>query len=298
MSTLKSDTLITVGEILQEAENRLQETGVNTPRLDAEVLLAEAMHTTRTGLMADAGREVTPVERTAFTAWLERREQREPVAYLLGRKEFWSLDFTVNPDVLIPRPDTECLIEHFLTLVKRDGVEAPRILDVGTGSGILAIVAARECPTATVTAMELSDRALDVARHNASAHNVLPQIQFVQGDFHREFWEGAPFDYILSNPPYIDYETYETLAPEIREYEPKQALLAGPDGMDAYRKIIPLAAMLLRPGGSLLLEFGNDQGPGVNQLVAENNGFEAIERASDYTGAERVLSAKRRAVRG
>lgn len=298
MSTLKSDALITVGEILQDAENRLREASVNTPRLDAEVLLTEAMNTTRTKLMADVDREVTPVQSMAFEAMMARREQREPVAYLLGRKEFWSLDFTVTPDVLIPRPDTECLIEHFLTLVKRDGVEAPRILDVGTGSGILAIVAARECPAATITAMELSGRALDVARHNASAHNVSAQIQFVQGDFHREFWEGAPFDYILSNPPYIDYETYETLAPEIREYEPKQALLAGPDGMDAYRKIIPLSAMLLRPGGSLVLEFGDDQGPEVNRLVAENGGFEGIERTSDYTGAERVLSARRRAVRG
>ncbi|CAI2719407.1 peptide chain release factor N(5)-glutamine methyltransferase [Nitrospina watsonii] len=298
MPALKSDTLDTVGEILHTAEQRLQEAGIGTPRLDAEVLLAAALETSRAALLTDVDREVTPVQREAFNAWMDRRVQREPVAYILGFKEFWSLDFQVTPEVLIPRPDTECLIEHFLSLVKRDAVTAPRILDVGTGSGVLAVVAARECPDATITAMELSHRALEVARSNAATHNVASQIQFVQGDFHREFWEGAPFDFILSNPPYIDHVSYETLAPEIQQYEPKQALDGGADGLDAYRKIIPLAAMLLKPGGSLVLEFGNDQGPEVNRLVAESAAFETIERVADYSGAERVLSAKRRQVGG
>lgn len=294
MPSLEHETLQTIGETLHRAEQRLEAADIATPRLDAEVLLAAALNLSRTELMASPGREVTPAQSMAFEAMMARRENREPVAYILERKEFWSLEFKVNPMVLIPRPDTECLVEHFLQIVKRENAAAPRILDVGTGSGILAVVAAKECPAARVTAMDLSEYTLNVARHNARTHRVESQIHFVQGDFYREFWEGAPFDFVLSNPPYIPRPAFETLIPEIQLYEPKEALIAGEDGLDAYRKIIPLAARILRPGGYLIMEFGDDQGPEVNQMVAEENAFESIERVSDYTGAERVISARRR----
>lgn len=295
MPSLEHETLQTIGEVLHAAEHRLQEAGVDTPRLDAEVLLAAALGTSRAALIADADREVTPVQAMAFQAMIARRENREPVAYILERKEFWSLEFKVTPMVLIPRPDTECLLEHFLQIVKRDRIAAPRILDVGTGSGILAVVAAKECADATVTAMDLSDYALSVARYNAKAHGVEDRIHFVQGDFYREFWEGAPFDFILSNPPYIARGALSALAPEIRQYEPKEALDGGEDGLEAYRRIIPLAAKLMRPGGYLIMELGDDQGPEVNRLISANGAFESIERFSDYTGAERVISARRKA---
>jgi release factor glutamine methyltransferase len=294
MPSLEHEALQTIGGMLRDAEPRLQEAGIDTPRLDAEVLLAAALNVSRASLMADAGREVTPAQAMAFEAMVSRRENREPVAYILERKEFWSMEFKVTPEVLIPRPDTECLIEHFLQIVKREKIAAPRILDVGTGSGILAIVAAKECGDATVTAIDLSERALNLARHNAKTHGVDSQIHFVQADFHREFWEGAPFDFVLSNPPYISCSTYETLMPEVRQYEPKEALVGGEDGLEAYRKIIPLAGKVLRPGGCLILELGDDQAPEVNRLVAAEGTFEAIERACDYTGSERVISARRR----
>ena len=295
MPSLEHETLQTVAESLRDAEHRLDEAGVDTPRLDAEVLLAAALDVSRASLLADAGRELTAPQTAAFAAMVARREKREPVAYILGRKEFWSLEFKVTPMVLIPRPDTECLIEHFLQLARRDPVTAPRILDVGTGSGVLAVIAAKECADARVTAMDLSEQALNVARLNAKTHGVEARIHFVQGDFHREFWEGAPFDFVLSNPPYIPRDTYETLMPEVRQFEPRAALDGGEDGLDAYRRILDLAAKLLRPGGTLVLELGDDQGPEVNRLLAADGRYEAIERACDYTGSERVISARRKA---
>jgi len=284
----------TVKSLLAEAVCVLESAGVATPRLDAEVLLAEAMNVRREALISKPDKVLDADVTQRFREFVERRRQREPVAYILGRKEFWSMEFQVSPDVLIPRPDTECLIEHFLNLVKSQPVPAPRILDMGTGSGILAVVAAREIPDAAVTAIDLYAEGLQIARANAKTHGVKNRIQFVQGDFYQEFPDGEPFDYILSNPPYIDSRSYEMLAPEILNFEPRQALDGGLDGLAAYRGIIPIACRLLRFGGHLILETGDNQAEDVSQMILAGGAFESLKRVSDYTGCDRVVSAKRK----
>ena len=260
--------------ILRDATRDLLAHGSPSPRLDAEVLLMRFLQIDRLELILHPERELSPEAVAAFAAWVARRCGGEPVAYITGEKEFWSLTFAVEPAVLIPRPETECLVEEALA---RCGVstEPLRIVDVGTGSGAIAVALARELLRAQVLATDLSPRALEVARRNAACHGVAERIEFLPGDLFAG--SAGPFDLICSNPPYITDGDYPLLPAGIREFEPKEALIAGPDGTDVLRRIIREGASMLKAGGWMLLEIGEGQKELVEALFREEGFYDNIQ---------------------
>jgi len=264
------------------------------PRLEAEVLLAGALSLSREEIYRAPERVLSEAERSILQTCVERRLHREPMAYILGHREFWSLDFKVTPSVLVPRPETETLIESLLAMYAVTSVNGPvRILDIGTGSGIVAVVAAREIPESQVTATDFSSEALAVARENASAHGVFDQISFVQADLFLGAPE-PPYDFIVSNPPYIETGCMHDLMPDIRDFEPRTALDGGIDGLDFYRRIVPDALNHLKTGGGLILEIGETQAEAVSNLLHSEEGYESIKVTRDIGGYDRVVSARKR----
>jgi release factor glutamine methyltransferase len=253
--------------------------------LDAELLAAAALGIDRARLAADLDRMLATGELRALEALAQRRLAGEPVAYLTGRREFWSLDFEVTPDVLVPRPETELLVER--TLAAISGLVRPALLELGTGSGAVAIAIARERPDAAVTATDVSAAALAVARRNAARLGA-PQLQFLEGDWYAPL-TGRRFHAIASNPPYVA-DGDPALAALTRE--PHLALAAGPDGLAALATIVAGAPAQLVPGGRLLLEHGASQGPAVRALFA-SAGFSDIASHRDLAGRERVTEGVR-----
>ncbi len=278
--------------ILRRATHDLSASGSPSPRLDAEVLLARLLGIDRTRIILEPGRELSAAEEAAFARSVERRRLGEPVSYILGEKEFWSLSFAVGPEVLIPRPETECLVEELLRHYRSPG-SGLRILDIGTGSGAIAIVVARELPEARVTATDISPEAINLASRNAAAHGVAGRIAFLQGDLFAA--AAGEWDIICSNPPYVPEEEYERLPAGIRDFEPREALIAGPDGLDYYRKIIREGAKRLKPGGWIFLEIGEGQRDAVEALFRDAGGYEEISFRKDYGGIDRVASARKMA---
>jgi len=279
-----------VAYALEAATARLRKAGVESDRLDAELLLATALRVSRSGLLARLPDPIPPAAICELEALVGRRIRREPLAYILGGREFWSLWFEVNAAALIPRPETERLVE--LALVRLREVPAPRVLDVGTGTGCIAIALARECPEATVAAVDVSETALQVARANALRHDVASRIGFVGGDI-RTLQIAGSFDAIVSNPPYVRRDVLQSLAPEVNKWEPRLALDGGEDGLDVIRALLRRAPGLLRDGGWLLAEIGSDQADMVAAL-AERNDLTEVSVQSDYAGLPRVLCARRR----
>jgi release factor glutamine methyltransferase len=275
--------------LLRQAALELAAAGSPTPRLDAEVLLLQVLNADRLALFLHPGLCPDEAQGAAFARAIERRRRGEPVAYIQGEKEFWSLPFEVNPAVLIPRPDTECLLEEAL---KRCGTAAGavRIIDIGTGSGAIAVVLARERPAARIVATDISRAALAVAQRNAARHGVAGRIEFLPGDL----FAGAAgsFDAIVSNPPYIPEGVYLRLAPGVRDFEPREALVAGADGMACHRRIAAEGIGRLRPGGWLLLEIGAEQGEAVASLL-RGAGYEQTEIRQDYGGLDRVALGRK-----
>ena len=224
---------------------------------------------------------------------IERRARREPVAYIRGVQEFWSHDFTVSRSVLIPRPETELIIEELLECLPHDLPQrAVKILDIGTGSGCLAVTAAAEVPLARVTATDISRPALEVARANAERHGVADRINFVEAAYvgHAE----GPFDFILSNPPYVTELEYQNLAPEVREYEPALALVAGEDGFRDIRQIIDIASRQLAPGGTALIEIGHQHADQVADLVMGFGSLNLRKISNDLQCIPRVAVIERK----
>ena len=279
--------MTTYASLLQAATARLAAAGVATPRLDAEVLLAATVGIGRTVLYTRLREPVSPHAVDRLTKRLARRAAGEPVAYLVGRREFWSLEFCVTPDVLIPRPETELLIE--IACRSAAGLSSPRLCDVGTGSGCIAVALARELPRARLVATDLSRAALAVAQRNAAAHTVNDRIAFVQADVLSAFSDAPTFDVIASNPPYV--ADTESLPPDV-DREPVRALRAGRDGLDVVRRLIAQAPSRLRRGGWLLSEIGQSHGPAARRLAIAG-GFEAVSLHSDLAGIPRVLAARR-----
>ena len=279
---------------LDWSTDRLDRSGIKLPRLEAEVLLAGALSLSREEIYRAPERVLSEAERSILQTCVERRLHREPMAYILGHREFWSLDFKVAPSVLIPRPETETLVESLLAMYTATSVNGPvRILDIGTGSGIIAVVTAREISESRVTATDFSSEALSVARENASTHGVLDQISFVQADL----FVGAPeppYDFIVSNPPYIKTGCMHDLMPDIRDFEPRTALDGGIDGLDFYRRIVPDALNHLKTGGGLILEIGETQAEAVSNLLHSEEGYESIKVTRDIGGYDRVVSARKR----
>lgn len=252
----------------------------DTPRLDAEVLLAHLLGCSRSELWLNQDRNIDP---EPFEKLIERRIQGEPVAHITGTREFWSLNLKVSPDVLIPRPDTETLIEVAL----KQCIHPPaRILDLGTGSGALLLAALSEWPGATGLGIDASVAALAVARHNAEAHGLASRAELRVGNWGEGINE--QFDLILSNPPYISEN--EKLLPEVRAHEPASALFAGSDGLADYRRILPQLPALMRPGALVLLEIGHAQGPALLAMAAEH-GF-AASLYSDLAGRDRCVALR------
>jgi release factor glutamine methyltransferase len=278
--------MTTLRQRIVAARGRLTAAGVdaNEAVLDVNLLARHVLGWSRAEMLLR--QDAAPPEgfEAAFAALIERRARREPAAYIRGRQEFWSRDFEVTRDVLIPRPETELIVEELLNLLPLDAPALPRrVADIGTGSGCIAVTVAAERPFVHVVATDISRPALDVARRNAEQAGVTARIEFHEC----AYLAGAagPFDFILSNPPYVANREYEALAPEVREYEPAAALTAGEDGLRDIRQIVHLSAERLKPGGTLFVEIGHAHGGAVEELVA---GFPALTLTRISTDLQRI----------
>ncbi len=281
---------MTIGEILFETTQKLEAAGIDTARLDAEVLLAHCLGCDRVAFLKSPERTLPDRVISEYRRLLDRRLRFEPVAYLTGRKDFWRFTLAVGPDVLIPRPDTEVIVEEALALCLKAGLTAPRIADIGTGSGAIAIALAAEIPDAEVTATDLSPGALRLARQNAEKYQLETKIRFVQGDLFEPL--SGLFDLIVSNPPYIAEAEYESLPPGVKDFEPKTALWAGQTGLEFYEKLVYQAQSRLKSGGWLLLEIGATQADAVEAMLA-GRGYQHIAIRADYAGRPRVAKGRR-----
>ena len=278
---MKSTQSVTVSAAIDAATRALSGTS-STPRLDAEVLLHHACGVTRTDAAAQPLRPLPEAIHAAFTALIERRQQGEPIAYITGRREFWSLDLAVSPATLIPRPETELLVEQALARIRLE--EPSRIADLGTGCGAIALAIAHERPQARVLAIDSSDAALEIARANAESLGVA-SIEFHLGEWFAPV-ENQRFDIVVSNPPYLRADDPHLRVGDLR-FEPRAALVAGTEGLEAIRAIAHAALAHLAAGGWLLLEHGADQGSAVQAFLTSAD-FGAIETHADLAGRPRV----------
>ncbi len=283
-----------IQDLLVEAELRLRAAGIDGSRLEAEYLVQELLGMGRSQLFLHA-HDPVPAEVVArFGRVLARRCQREPVQYIFGSLEFWSREFVVSPDVLVPRPETEFLIEQALARV-RAGSALPRlVLDLCTGSGVIAVVLALELDR-PVLAVDRSPAALAVARRNVQRHRVGDRVMVLCADLFSALPDRPCFDLVVSNPPYVAEHEMETLDPEVRDWEPRLALAGGRDGLDVIRRIAARCAAHLRPGGWLFMEIGCDQGRAVRALFSSpRHGFTDVAVVADHAGRPRVLQARKR----
>ena len=256
-------------------------------RRNAELLLTHTLKKSRAWLVAHAEEELSGEQDANYTALVSLRRKGEPIQYITGETEFYGLPFRVTPEVLIPRPETEHLVEKVIELAAR--FQQPRIVDVGTGSGAIAVALAHECFFAVMTAIDISSRALAIAEENAKRSGA--SIRFLEGDLLAPV-AGECFEIVVSNPPYVPSGDRATLSVEVREHEPALALFAGDDGLDVYRRLIPAAFVALIPGGYVALEIGYGQSKAITELLARS-GFEQIEFVPDLQGIPRVACARR-----
>jgi release factor glutamine methyltransferase len=278
--------MLTIHELVAGARDRFVLAGIsaNLAALDAEVLARRVLGWDRARFLADRNEKASSVFLLNYEHLVARRERREPVPYILGTREFWGLDFEVGPDVLIPRPETELIIEEALQRIESDS--RPLIVDVGTGSGCLAIVLAREVPGARLVGTDVSSRALAVARRNATRHGVIDRVTFVETSFLDGLAE-AP-DMIVSNPPYVPSVAGPALTPEVRDYEPRMAVFGGEDGLDGLRSVLEEGAAKLAPGGWLIMEFGYGQDDMVTALVESIPALRLVKIRNDLQDIPRT----------
>lgn len=292
---MRSVAGLKAGVSVDEAQRHLAKSfalaGIESGMTDARALIGAALRLSRAQLLAQSDRLLEPREIAAIDALAARRMKREPVSRILGRKEFWSLTLDVTPDVLVPRPDTETLIEAALDYVVRGGLrlEPLRILDIGTGTGALMLALLQELPNARGVATDLSMSALHVARGNAERLRLASRCSFVACNL-ADGVQGR-FDLIVSNPPYIARGAISSLDPEVRDYDPRLALDGGADGLDAYRAIAASVPPLLAQGGRLIMELGIGQAPPVTSLL-EAAKFTVLSIRNDLAGIPRAISAK------
>jgi len=290
---MSENTPWTVGRLLQWTTDYLKGRGADSPRLDAEVLLAQSLGCERIGLYTAFEESPDEETRAKFRELVRRRAEGVPVAYLVGRREFYSLSFRVTPDVLIPRPETEHLVVALLDAAKQCAWSEPAICDVGTGSGIIAVSAAKHLSGARVTAVDRSAAALAVARQNAEAHGVADRIEFVQSDLLSELPRSRQFDCVASNPPYVSAAEMEQLPREVRDHEPREALLAGPRGTEVIQRLLGQAAAHLKPGGHLLIEISPMIHEAVLEMLAASAEFTDVATIKDLARLARVVRARR-----
>ena len=285
----------TVGQLLKWTTDYLKHHGSDSPRLDAEVLLAEALGCRRIDLYTAFGELPDEEVRTAFRELVRRRAEGAPVAYLVGHREFFSLDFRVTPDVLIPRPESELLVVAMLDLARRLPAEREiSICDVGTGSGIIAVCAAKHLPQCRVTAVDISPAALGVARGNAAKHGVQERIKLIESDLLSAVPPGERFDFIVANPPYVSTAEMQALAPDVRDFEPPLALVAGQRGTEVIESLLPQAAERLDPGGHLLIEISPMVHDAVRALLEADGRFQLGPTVKDLARLPRVVQAVRK----
>jgi release factor glutamine methyltransferase len=279
---------VTIQNWVQNGEARLRG-GPHSERarLDAETLLMHLIHRDRAFLIAHQNEILTAEGAVSYYALIERRMAGEPIQYITGEAEFFGLPFKVTRDVLIPRPETEHLVEKVLSFAAN--FEEPRIVDVGTGSGAIAVALAHKLPDAQITAIDISAAALEIARGNAELNGVAERVRFLEGDLLAPV-AGEEFEIVVSNPPYVAESDRESLAVEVRDYEPAVALFAG-RGLDIYRRLIPGARDRLVPGGYLAMEIGYGQNKAIARLLAKA-GIEEIEFTGDLQGIPRVASGR------
>lgn len=276
----------TLLRLLKWTTGFFKEKEIDNARLDAELLIAKVLELDRVGLYLNYDRPLSADELARIRPLVKRRGQREPLQYLLGNTEFWSLEFKVTPDVLVPRADTEVLVEEALSKASETG----ELLDIGTGSGAIALSFASEKPGWRVTGVDISDAALNVAKENAAALKLETRSQWHIADL--AALPDKDYSLVVSNPPYISEVEYSRLMPEVREHEPRVALLAGENGIACYRQIVSQASRIIRPGGWLLFEIGYQQELAVSELFAAA-GLVDIYSRKDYAGNPRIVGGRR-----
>jgi release factor glutamine methyltransferase len=281
---------LTIAQARRTVADRLREHGFDTPDLDARLLVGHALGLDHGALMAAAARALTPTETEALEAAMARRLAHEPVARIRGSKEFWSLPLAVTADVLVPRPETETVVEAALAVAARD--RALRIADLGTGSGAILLALLSELPAASGIGTDRSERALAIARRNADTLGLGRRAAFVACHFADAIAGGC--DIVVANPPYIPSDDIATLAPDVRDFDPRLALDGGRDGLAAYRAIAADAARVLAPGGWLALEIGSDQAESVTALLTQHGLAVPYPPRPDLAGRPRVVIGRRR----
>lgn len=278
----------TIREVLDWATQDFAARGIESPRLDAELLVSKALGIDRIGLYLDLNRPLVDGERSSIRPLVARRRDREPVAYILGHRDFYGRRFKVTPDVLIPRPDTETLVEHALRCIPED--KSCSVLDVGTGSGAIAVTIAAERPLATLTATDISEEALKVASENAERLEVADRIRFEQVDL---LGGAEQYDVIVSNPPYIRRAEMESLQVEVRDHEPSSALEAGEDGLDVIKALLSATEPASSTGAQMLIEVGACQARTVADFAGAQTAWQLVDIYRDINRIERVVHLRR-----
>ena len=288
-----------IKNLLKVTTDYLKEKQIENPRLTAEVLLAYQLNIDRVSLYINFDQPLNESELSGYRSLIKRRLEREPLQYITGVQEFWSLDFIVNPQVLIPRPESELLIEMAINQLKPPNAfenHPPKILDLGTGCGALAISLAKEIQEAKIWATDISSGALKLANLNAKKHGFADRIKFKHGNLWNPLInQGITFDIIISNPPYIACEEYNDLPPEVRDYEPRTALDGKKGGMYYIEKILKEGTRFLNPGGIIFLEMAPDQTNKALSLIEQIKGYGKLSRIKDYSHRYRVVMAHRTA---
>ncbi|HRP09403.1 MAG TPA: peptide chain release factor N(5)-glutamine methyltransferase [Terricaulis sp.] len=279
----------TLVSLWTDVRRRLEAAGVESPVLDARMLIEAGAGVSRLDIVTDPRREMSDAQVAGVEALAQRRIAREPISHILGRKNFWTLEFGVTPDVLTPRPETELLVEAALEFLPPD--QPARVLDIGVGSGAILLTVLSERPAARGVGVDVSDAALAVARANAEKLGLSSRVEWRNASW-GEGLEGG-FDLILSNPPYISSDEIAGLAPEVARHEPRLALDGGADGLDAYRALAPQIAALLAPGGRFALEVGRGQAPAVWALC-DQAGLSPEQARADLAGIERMIVGRKR----
>lgn len=281
--------LWTVRRILGWTTGYLESKGCETPRLDAEVLLGHCLNMSRVELYLSFERPLSNSERDSYRALVSRRAQREPVSLIIGRREFWSIPICVVPGVLVPRPDSETLVETALSEIPE--FEHARILELGVGSGAVSIAIMKEREFASVIGVDINRLAIELSGKNALANKCLGRLTLLMADLMTAFRRGPLFEIILSNPPYIPTDSISCLAPEITRFDPVTALNGGEDGLDCIRKIVSEAPNFLAPGGRLILEIGDGQAEAVKSIIDSEQKYTSVTFHRDLTGTVRVVKA-------
>lgn len=285
-----------LGEVLRASTAFFAKRGSPGPRLEAELLIGGALRLTRVELYTHFERPVSGDERELIKSWLRRRSGGEPLHYITGERQFRHLSLKVGPGVLVPRPETELLVQSVIDDVTRAGstFTGLRVLDLGTGSGAIAISLAKELPGCRVVAVDASVEALRLAEENVAREQLGSFIELRPGDYFDALDpEALVFDVIVTNPPYIPAPVIETLAVDVRDWEPRLALDGGPDGLRAYRAIVPAAPDHLKSGGFIAMEIGAEQGQSVTDMLRQH-GFDDVGVARDLAGKDRIVTGRRR----